>query len=308
MEKKPAILFGTPKAPAVKSDRPKILAAGKARTRLPCSVQALKALDEGASPGVLAEALEAVNGVNLDDHHFDDVVRFGAGLQTEHGKLAEAELDLVSDDALTSIKATYLELIDRLEKLDPRRVFTQSAGPFYKVQQFFQGGSPERSFEVEYSKIKALSESLEGSMPVINRFVETLARLGRRYAVLSQSVKAHVLACRFIVTYIDTSIREDRDLTAHYQSQRDALVNREASLFATGATLQIGQQTLSVLSRSIDELGLSGQNFTREELPAWYGAFSAALLAKRVKSQDSGLFDAVLKAHQHLLSKIKRPT
>ena len=306
MEKKPAILFGTPKAPAEKSDRPKILAAGTARHRLPCSLQDLKALDMGASPSVLAEALQAVNGVNLEDHYFDDVVRFGSALQSEHGKLTEAELDLVNDDALTSIKANYLELIDRLESLDPRGVFTTSSGPLKKVQRFFQGGSTERSFDVEYSKIKSLSESLEASMPVINGFVETLNRMSRRYATLSQSIKAHVLACRFIVNYIDTSIRDDRHLTAHYQSQRDALANREASLCATDATLQISQQTLSVLSLSIDEFGLSGKNFTREELPAWYAAFSAALLAKRVKSQETGLFDAVLKAHQNLLSKIKR--
>lgn len=307
MEKKPAILFGTPTAPSAKSDRPKIVAAGKARNRIPCDLQQLKALDADAAPHVLAEALQAVNGVNLDDHHFEDVVRFGAALQSEHGKLAEAELDLVSDDALTSIKTNYLELIDRLEKLDPEQVFAGSPGPLKKLKQFFQGGLTERSFAVEFARIKALSQTLEASMPVINSFAETLQRLSRRYVTLSQSLSAHVLACRFIVTYIDTSIRDDRGLTVHYQSQREALANRESSLSATRATLEVGQQTLKVLARSMDEFGLSGKNFTREELPAWYAAFSAALLARRMKSQDSGIFEAALKAHQQLLSHLKRP-
>lgn len=308
LEKKPAILFGTPKAPSARSDRPKILAAGKPRNRIPCTLKDLQALDEGAPRPVLAEALQAVNGVNLDDHYFDDVVRFGAALQSEHGKLTEAELDLVSSDALTSVKATYLELVERLEKLDPQSVFAVKPGRLKTIQQFFQGGMTERDFELEYSKIKALSQSLEASMPVIDGFVETLNRLSRRYAALSQAIMAHVLACRFIVNYIDTSIRDDRDLTTHYQSQRDALVNREASLSATGATLDVGRQTLKVLTHSMDELGLSGTNFTREELPAWYAAFSAALLARRLNSQDSGIFEAVLDAHRHLLSTLKQPS
>lgn len=307
MEKKPAILFGTPQAPAARSDRPKILAAGKPRNRIPCTLKDLQALDESAPAPVLAEALQAVNGVNLDDHYFDDVVRFGAALQAEHGKLTEAELDLVSDNALTVVKSDYLELVERLEKLDPQKVFASRPGRLGPIQQFFQGGLSERDFAVEYSRIKALSQTLEAAMPVVVEHAEALGRLSRRYANLAQSIQAHVLACRFIVNYIDTSIREDRDLTTHYQSQRDALVNRETSLSATCSTLEVGQQTLKVLARSTDEFGLFGTNFTHEELPAWYAAFSAALLARRVKSQDPGIFEAVRNAHQQLLAKLKRP-
>ena len=307
MEKKPVILFGTPTKPSARSDQPKIVAAGKARNRIPCTLESLRELDDSASPAVLAKALQAVNGVNLDDHYFDDVVRFGASLQSEHGALAQAELDVVSNDALTAIKANYVDLVQRLEKLDPRRMFDSKPGPLNKMKQYFQGDLTERSFAAEYAEIKALSQSLETSMPLIDSCVDTLSRLSRRYAALSQSLMAHVLASRFIINYINTSLRDDRAMSAHYQSQRDALENRQTSLLATHATLAVGQQTLKVMSHGIDQFGLSGKDFTNEDLPAWYAAFSAALLARRTKFQDAGIVEALVRAHQQLLSKLERP-
>ncbi len=306
LEKKPVILFGTPTAPSAKSDRPKIVAAGEPRHRIPCTIADLQALDADAPHEVLAEALQAVNGVNLDDHHFEDVVRFGAALQSEHGRLAESQLVLVSDDALAAAREAWLELIGRLEKLDPARVFDARAGALGPVRRLFGGGLTKPSFEQEYSRIKALSQSVEASQPAIEDCVQALDGLSHRYATLSRSLKAHILACRFIVAHIDSSADEDRDRAAHYRSQRDALVARETSLSATAAGLESGRQTLAVLARGLDDFGLSGSGFTREELPAWHAAFSAALLARRMKSQNAGPFDAVGAAHRHLLSKLKR--
>lgn len=306
MEKKPVILFGTPQAPAAKSDRPKIVMAGEMRNRIPCGLIHLEALDPTATPEVLSEALQAVNSVNLDDHYFEDVVRFGADLQAEHGRLAEAQLDLVSDHALASAKADYLELVDRLEKLDPRLVFDGGAGPMAKVKRFFRGGLAEADFEQEYARIKRLAQRIEYATPAVETAVQALRRLSRRYTSLSQSLSAHVLACRFIVSHVDSATGGNPDLNAHYQSQRTALESREVSLSATRATVEVGRQTLAVLADGLDDFGLSSVDFTREELPAWYAAFSTALLARRMRSDEPGPFERAHHTHQQLLSKLKR--
>jgi hypothetical protein len=255
---------------------------------------------------VLAEALRAVNGVNLDDHYFDDVVRFGAELQAAHGRLAEIQLDLVSDRALASARSDYLELVQRLEKLDPRLVFDTGGGPVDRVKRLFRGGLAEADFEQEYARIKQLARRVEIAMPAVDDAVKALEKLSRRHDTLRQSLTAHVLACRFVVAHIDRVAGEDQVSSAHYQSQRTALESREISLSATRATVEVGRQTLKVLVESLDAFRLSSLDFTREELPAWYAAFSTAFLARRTKSLEPGPFERALKAHQQLLSKLKR--
>ena len=306
MEKKPAILFGTPQAPSAASDQPKIVAAGETRRRIPCSLAQLEVLDPTAVPDVVAQALQAVNGVNLDDHYFEDVVRFGANLQAEHGRLAEAQLDIVSNYALASARANYLELVERLERLDPERVFGIHTGPLATVKRFFQGDLAESDFEQEYARIKRLAKSVQTAMPAVEAAVQGLKRLARRHTTLMQSLKAHVLACRFIGVHIDATVAGDESLNAHYQSQRTALESRELSLSATCATVEMGRQSLKVLAQSLDDFGLLGVDFTHEELPAWYAAFSTALLARRMRSDEPGPFERALTAHQQLLSKLKR--
>ena len=299
-------MFGTPQAPAAKGDRPKIVMAGETRNRIPCTLVQLEALDTTATPDVLAEALQAVNSVNLDDHYFEDVVRFGADLQAEHGRLAEAQLDLVSAPALASARSDYIELVERLEKLDPRLVFDTGAGPVARMKRLFRGGLAESDFEQEYTRIKRLAQRIEHAAPAVETAVGALKRLSRRYTSLTRSLSAHVLACRFIIAHIDAATGSGQSSPAHYESQRTALESREVSLSATRATVEIGRQTLHVLADGLDDFGLSSADFTREELPAWYAAFSTALLARRTRSDEPGPFDRALQAHQQLLSKLKR--
>jgi hypothetical protein len=305
-EKKPAILFGNPKQPDTKSDRPKILAAGKQRNRIPCSLQDLSAFDASAHRNVLDEALRAVNGVNLDDHYFDDVVRFGSALQEEHGKLSEVQLSMISADALAKINGTYLALIEKLERLEPQRAFGARSGAVQRMKQLFSAQLNEKAFAAEYNEIKSLSQSLESAMPSISDLADRLKKLSKDYKALAQSLFAHVLASRFIVKHIDTLIDDGKELTVHYQSQRDALEGRQASLLATMASVEVGQRTLTTLSQNISDFGLLGFNITREELPAWQAAFSAALLAKRAHSQDESVLNRLYKAHKSLASKLKR--
>ena len=94
----PAVLFGVPRAPAPKSDRPRVLASGEIRSRIPCDATALREIDATVPASVLTHALRVVEGINVDDHYFDDVVRFGAGLQAEHGRLAERELAVAGSE------------------------------------------------------------------------------------------------------------------------------------------------------------------------------------------------------------------
>ncbi|WP_458385332.1 hypothetical protein [Rhizobium pisi] len=55
-------------------------------------------------------------------------MRFGARLQTEHGKLAERELVLADSEALAKGRRLGAELLQRLGDLDPDRVFAVRGG------------------------------------------------------------------------------------------------------------------------------------------------------------------------------------
>jgi hypothetical protein len=92
----------------------------------------------------------------------------------------------------------------------------------------------------------------------------------------------------------------------HYESQSQALENRLASLEASKAMLVVSRETSKVLAESISSLGISGENFIGEELPAWQAAYSAALVARHNHVFSQSTLSSLQNIHQTIINKLKR--
>lgn len=299
----PAVLFGTPRPPAPRGQVPRVLASGEVRQRIPCSHAALLEIEPAASP-VVAKALRIVDGTNLDDHHFDDVIRFGAPLQAEHGRLAEEELALVGNEALAQGRLLGAELLERLRELDPEAVFSVRGGVFKAIKALAGGQDPDELFARHYPPIQALGRQLDALAPDIEALAEQLRAIGDRYIALETSLSAHILAGNFLVRHVGALQGLDRERQAHFASQAEAIATRVASLLATKATVEVGRRTLEALARNMELLAWSGQGLVREELPAWHTAYSAALLAARTASRGTDAISALQSIHARILGKL----
>jgi hypothetical protein len=305
-EQGPVVLFGVAKPPRPKNNGPKILASGEVRRRIPCTAADLHAIDEEVSQDVIDLALQAVNSVNLDDHHFDDVVRFGADLQLEHGRLTEAEFDLAKSEDLKLARQHYAELLSLLERLDPNLVFAARSGAAALLKRAFGHRYSETEFSEDYLKIESLVHDLHQSAGQLQDVKHQMKRHLSRYQKLEINFAAHILAARFIISHIANVMQSDVLKQKHYDSQSQALENRLASLEASKAMMAVSRQTLKVLTESIKSLGISGSNLIGEELPAWQAAYSAALIKRRTAAFDGDTLSSLQNIHQTIINKLKR--
>jgi hypothetical protein len=250
-EKGPVVLFGVAKPPKQRNGGPKILASGEVRQRIPCAAADLRAIDEQADSVVIDLALQAVNGVNLDDHHFDDVVRFGADLQIEHSKLTEAEFDLAKSEDLKLARQYYADLLSLLNRLDPGLVFSKRSGAAGLLKQAFGHQYTEKEFSQDFLKLKSWALGLEQSASRLQDVADQMNRNLKRYHQLEINFAAYILAARFAINYIANEVQSDLSKQKHYKSQAQAMENRLSSLEASKATIAVGRRTLNVLTENI---------------------------------------------------------
>jgi len=301
----PAILFGEPKAPPPKGTVPRIIGVGELRRRLPCSKADLTAIDPSATQPVVSRALAAVQAINLDDHHFDDVLRFGAALQAEHGRLAERELALVGDAVLAQANGLTAELISHLEALDPEQVFLADEGLVAKLRFFSSGHDPEKRFTQLYPLVRSLAQDLQALAPAIGAVADRLRAISARYRALDCDLSAHILAGRFLVSHVGALELPDRERQAHFVAQAEAIETRLASLLATAASIAVGRRTLETTARIVDGLSWSSEALLREELPAWHTAYSAALAAARSSNAGNASLSVLRGMHLRILEKLR---
>ncbi len=303
----PKVLFGAPRAPTPKGDRPRVLAAGEVRHRISCSVADLQNIDADATQAVAKAALRIIDSTNLDDHYFDDVVRFGASLQAEHGRLAEGELDIVSSEAVAAGRGLAGELLQRLTALDPDKVFAVRGGFLNAVKALAAPRDPAGLFSRLYPEVRALATELDALAPDIVAVATQVRAIGKAYKGLANSLAAHILAGRFLVHHIGGLQLPDRARQTHYASQSQALETRTSSLSATKATVEMSIWTVAAASQEIEALARAAEGLLQEDLPAWHSAYSAALTAARsAQSQERAGVSAPLRnLHTRILGKLK---
>lgn len=301
----PAVLFGMSRPPTARGTGPRVLASGEVRQRIACTQASLQEIDAAAPPPVVSQALRIVEGTNLDDHHFDDVVRFGAALQSEHGRLAEQELALVENETLAQAKRLGAELLQHLADLDPETVFTMRGGVLKAIKALATGRDPGEVFTRLYPRVQILAKELDALAPDITAIAERLRSFGARYGSLERNLAAHVLAGRFLVRHVGTLQLPDRERQAHFASQAEAIETRIASLMATKATVEVGLRTLQAIAGNIDALAWCGEGLLREDLPAWHTAYSAALLAARSSKGGMQAVSSLRDIHARLLTKLR---
>lgn len=305
----PGIPFGTPRPPAPKGGPPKVIGDGAVRRRIPCGLDDLLTLDPTVSPAAARQALRIVAGTNLDDAHYDDVLRFGADLQAEHGAIAEQELALASTPALHQCQALLARVVGLLGDLDPERLFNVRRGRLADTIRVFlePARTPREVFAATYPELLASARELKGLEPALLALFAGLSGLGRRYAVLAERIASHILAASFIAQYARVTFADDAQ-QGHYLSQADALTTRISSLLGTQATVEMGRLTNEALRGNVQALIDAGRGMLEEDLPAFHTVYTAALSAASGESSataESGWFQPVRDVHARLMHKLK---
>ncbi len=302
------ILFGSSTPPTPKSTRPRVLFSGKVRKRIPCSIEDLAKLDAAADQELLARALRIVEGVNLDDMYFDDVVRFGAGLQAEHGAITEGGLVLSQDKVLTLAQTLVAKILALFEELNPDTVFAVKANSLFEALKSLW--TPPRSIEdilaYHYPNMLFLARKLKGLEPDLVQVQDKFSALTSRYNSLDDKIAAYILAANYIAQYV-RSADWDKINKAHYASQADALETRAASLLATRVTLKAGLFTQEVLQTSAQALVGSSRGLLEESLPAFQTAYTVAIAAVRSTpaSRDTTWLQPLRDVHAGILKTLK---
>lgn len=303
----PKVLFGSPTLPKPKGSDVKVLFGGEIRRRIPCTVAELQKLDASATKASLDRALRIVEGVNLDDRQFDDVVRYGADLQAEHGALMESELALAQDEALVSGQTLSAKALALFEELDPDTVFAVKGNRFLEAIKSLAvpARSAEKVFGEQYPKILSLVEELKKQEPRLIEAANKLAALSPRYTSLIERIAGYMLAARFIAGYVRAKEWNEGE-RAHYASQADALETRVASLLATQVTLEAGRLTHEMLQAGAQSLVDAGRALSEENLPAYQTAYAAALAKARqgAMSRDTSWLEPLRDIHARILRKL----
>ncbi|MBB4570743.1 hypothetical protein [Rhizobium leucaenae] len=277
---KPRVLFGSARQPAAKGTLPRIVAGGEARRRIECNISRLREIEPDAAEAVLRNAIRLVEGTNLDDHHFDDVVRFGASLQENYGRLADEQLALAGDDTLATVKRLSGDLLQHLDQLDPALVFAPQRGIGGILRAITLREDPQTLFARRYGEIVEITRELKDRLPEISRLLDTINSLRNKYKSLENGLAAHVLAARFLVRHIATHTYENSVVEKHYTAQADALEARIAALSATAASVAIGHQMINSIHIVVAGTERFASDLINEELPAWKTTYSAALMAR----------------------------
>ncbi|MFT4180518.1 MAG: hypothetical protein QM636_01225 [Rhizobium sp.] len=276
----PKIPFGTPIAPRAPIEGPKIIGDGVVRRRIPCSPADLRTLEPDASDIVIDMALRIIEGVNLDDHEFDDVVRFGAALQQRHGELAEKELALAGDTRLAEVKRLSAELLQHLGALDPERLFLPRQRFLASLRTSLSGTTPSDLFQQHAADISRIAKLLAERAEDFLDLERSVQALKVNWNALALGLEAHDLAGRFVVRHIEANGASNLDVSAHYRSQKNALEMRLTSLAAAAASVALGARTLASMETSIANVRDLASETVERDLPAWYTACSAALAAR----------------------------
>lgn len=301
----PKVLFGSARGSHVPSDQPRIIGGGVARRRIPCTIEDLRAASPAASDTVLRQALRAVSAVNFDDHQFDDVVRFGSTLQDIHGRLAEQQLSLVSDPRLSEAKRLSTALLQQIEQFDPQLLFPADEGILMRGIRaaFSRTGSPE-AFMKASATVIATARSLRERAPDLRDLADNAATLGKRFATLTTTLEAYILAGSFLVTHLDAIPPSGLTDVTHLKSQKDALEIRLAALASALASVTLGKRILETVHMTVDAARSIAEDIVENELPAWQIACAAALAA-RVEERPFDL-SSVRERYEKIVNILKR--
>lgn len=292
-KRQPTVLFGTPLDQLPKATEPKLLSGGTVRRRIPCTTADLQGLDVSATERVVAQALRLVQAVNLDDQHLEDIVRFGAQLQAEHAAITEAGL-LIANDPSLQHEQLLVRMLGLLGDLHPEKVFASKGLSLAQALRNLAGPlrPPHEVFEAIFPQIVDLSQRVQANESALMAIAEKLTGLQERSAVLEERLAAAILAATFIVAYVRGQ-QFCAKTGAHYTAQADALESRLVSLLTTQTHLEVGRMTTGSLSTHVNGLiGASGE-MLREDLPALYTAYTAALTTAVQSPTDLGMLSAV---------------
>ncbi len=260
----------------------KILFGAKPRTRIPCTLPELKALEAEASNGVLKQAMKVVERVNLDDMYFEDVIKFGAELQAEHAEITERDLELARESALPEAHRLHVEILAKLRDLNPSKVFGLNENMLQRLwRRLFGGGlTVAQVFAQHYPQVEALATALDALEPTLADQLSGLAALSQRYDQLNVEISGYILAVRYIYGYIygDEMPPEKRAL---YISHIDAIMDRQDSLRITQVTLTSGQLNTALSIKNMERLMAAGRRLLDQNLPSFQTAYSVAIAAKR---------------------------
>ncbi|WP_337268372.1 toxic anion resistance protein [Oryzifoliimicrobium ureilyticus] len=237
----------------------------------------MRKLDATASGDVLRSALRLIAAVNLDDHEFDDVVRFGSQVQQENASLCERQLALAEDQTLQQAKQLSTDLLYHLKSVDPALLFKGTDGTFHRIISIFAGQSAAGRYDRHTNAIADIAAQLMRLEPSLLTLENEMRSLRKRGDKISCSLEAHILAGRFIVSYIDEKVAQDPALAAHYATQQSALENRTSSLSASVASVPVALKTLDILIDAVGKTRAFCDEMLRRDLPAWQASVATAL-------------------------------
>lgn len=303
-EARPAILFGAASLPSRSSGSPKVLAAGTVRRRLPVTREALAQLDASATTWILKAAIRVVDAVNLDDHHFDDVVRFGSHLQAEHARLTEGTMRIASAPALAEARTLAAGLLGLMEELDPSEIVPTSTGIIATLRSFARSSQAHDRFELLAPQVEHVAQEIRAQAPELRKLSDVLHRLPKRYDALDAELAAHVLGGRFVLRTAAAGSAEPSD-REHVLSQLEALESRVSSLEASRATVAVGKLGAESLARGTRGLTETAESLLIEDLPTWRTAYTAALVSASGAEPTGPAMTAVRAIHERITSKLR---
>ncbi|AXF86495.1 hypothetical protein DTO96_102249 [Ephemeroptericola cinctiostellae] len=297
--KKPSVLFGTAQALLPKSTAPKILTGGVLRQRLPCSIDDLQKLNPSAEADTLAAALRIIHSINLDDPHFEDIVRFGEDLQIEHGQMTETALNIANNEHVTQVQTVLNQLFGIIKHLDPEQVFANKQPSTVRklTNLIVPKATPRQVFDVYYPQLMACIEQVKQREQTLIELDTTLSKLKSRHTKLLHQMVCYIIAANFTVQYIR---QNQLNRTEHYNAQANALEHRANSLLETQTALHMSQTTHDVLTEHLHALNTTISTVLHQDLPVFYTAYTAALMAKPNQNSRMSLRRIYLKLIEHL--------
>ena len=300
--KKPSVLFGTAQELLPKSTTPKVLADGVLRQRIPCRIDDLQAQNPSTKIDILTSALRIIHSVNLDDPHFEDIVRFGEDLQVEHGQMSGTELNIANNEQIAHGQETLNRVLKIIKQLDPEKVFDHEQPSTLKklAGLIAPKASPSKVFGEYYPQLLTCVEQLKQHEHTLMTASTALSTIKPRYTQLMNETMGYIIAADFMANYIRRNPM-GKAPQEHYNAQANALEHRATSLLNTQTTLTIGHHTHDVLAEHLNMLKVTINNVLHEDLPLFYTAYTTALTAKQPNtSAFASLRRIYLKLIEHL--------
>lgn len=302
----PRVLFGAAASARIPSGAPRIVGGGSVRRRISCSPSDLRAFDERSSDDVVIAAQRVIEGINLDDDEFGDVVSFGSEVQLQHGSIAERQLALVNDRRVVEANRLSQELLQHLEALKPEEMFPVRTTLLASIASSFSGPAKIERYREEVAEISKIAQSIAEITPRLVEMEHVALSLKKRWRRLTKTVDAYLLAGRFIVAYIDTDSQVGHERSQHYRSQKDALETRIGSLAATSTSLVVGLRTLEAIYASLTDARSFAEELVARDLPAWQTAVGAAIAARTNDPSAPIELNDITRRYLKLVTMIKR--